>query len=74
MPHHPRICEHEYGPLSVKKRAAKLEWRETLPLWQPLEEECTPEGGLKKTLVVERREVHRENELQVRSNKQKDNF
>ena len=74
MPHRPRICKHEYGPISVEKGEAKLEWPETLPLRQPLEEECTPWGGLKRTLVVERRGVHRENELQVRSNEQKDNL
>ena len=74
MPHRLRICEHEYHPICIKNGAVKLEWLETLPLRQPLEEECTPGGGLKKTLAVERKEVHRENELQVWSNKEKDNF
>ena len=70
MPHRPQICEREYGPVSIEKGVAKLEWPETLPLRQPLEEECTPWGGLKGTLAVERRGVHRENELLVQSNKQ----
>ena len=74
MPHRPRICEREYGPIFVEKGVAKLEWPENLPLRQPLEEECTSRGGLKRTVAVERRGVHRENELQVRSNKQKDNL
>ena len=68
MLHRPQICEREYGPVSVEKGVAKLKWPETLPLRQRLEEECTPWGGLK------RRGVHRKNELQVWSNKQKDNL
>ena len=74
MPHRPQICEHEYGPVSIEKGVTKLEWPETLPLMQPLEEEYTPWGGLKRTLAIERRGVHGENELQVRSNRQKDNL
>ena len=74
MPHHPQICKREYGPVFVEKGVAKLEWPKNLPLRQPLEEECTPWGGLKRIVVVERMGVHRKNELQVRSNKQKDNL
>ena len=45
MPYRPRICKREYGLVSIEKGVAKLEWPETLPLWQLLEEEYTSKGA-----------------------------